>query len=190
MKKAIFFLFLVVLASVGDSSANAQSVTRLIVAKSDYLPKDRILSLRTDKDGNVVALIQDTGDGIEEYPTSQLRKRIVLYKESRLGISKDINWISSDSFDPSRGGRIQLTVLREFKSIFSFDYRVINFELWRDNGEWRITLADMNENSLFDTIQFTSLRDSSGAVLGTDILTFILAGEEKAKISTSQLRKN
>jgi len=187
MKKILNLLAVIVLTMLPVSGTFAE-VIPLLESRSDYLKKDFLLSLKTDAKGKIVSMIYFDGYKDNEYSPEDLADRIVLYRQSKFGVSKDINWISSDRFDAEKGGSITLTVLREYGGIFSFDYRELNLELLNVKGKWTLYLADQNKNFEFNRMFFHSLRDGD-EVLGTDEIDFFIGSRLLGKLSTAKMRE-
>lgn len=164
----------------------------LIEVTSDATPDlDNKLTLLTNDANEIIGFHFTDGKNISaNYSLDDLKDRIVLYKQSKLGISKDINYISADRFDAKRGGAIELTLLREFKSIFSFDYRLARMWVRKsDEGKWQIAFDDVGKTVVYDTMFFKGFK-RDGDYVGTEAITFFLSKKPVFEINTRELRED
>lgn len=183
-------------AQTNDSAQNTKAgkTHKLLVleATSDATPElDNKLSLILNESDEIVGFHFADGQSISaNYTLENLKDRIVLYKRTKFGITKDINYISSDRFDSKKGGHLELTLLREFKSIFSFDYRLARLSISKnEEGQWQVFFDDLGKTFAFDQLLFKGLK-ADGEFVGTEYLTFMLNGKRVSGINTRNLRED
>lgn len=164
----------------------------LLEVTSDATPGlDNKLTLLTNDANEILGLhFTDGVTAAANYSLNDLRDRIVLYRQSRFGITKDINYIHADRFDSKKGGYIELTLLREFRSIFSFDYRIARMLVSKnEKGNWQLTFEDLGRSFVFDAMFFKGYK-KDGEFVGTEAITFIRTQAPIFRVDTRELRED
>lgn len=148
-------------------------------------------SVVLDETGRIEALvIVDHILGRMVYTQEDLQHPVPIIVKSRAGISKDVLLISAPEFSPLVGGRVVITLLRQYGIIRRDDYREFSLQLTRGaDGLWvlhRSRAADGVEYA-FDEMYLESRRGSGGGEVGIERVTIGAGGQVSEDINTADM---
>lgn len=120
------------------------------------------------------------------YSLQQVEQGVALLTKHRGPISKDVIRIAVNHFSPERGGRIVLTLLREY-GLFSDDYRTFEVVVGLDsNNQWAIARQINGALASIDELYFET-RLVDGSAVGIEAVHVKKSGRELENVSTEDL---
>jgi hypothetical protein len=157
----------IVFASCALAPINAYADTayQLLRGTSDALPGTLDVQILTNEDHIATGFQAVTEEKTETYGLTNLSEGIVLMNYQ----NHDVAILKSTDFDPSHGGTLQITYLR---NALNNSYRTLVVDLVRNGDQWQLMANDQSGHHVV-TRAFLKAKKVLGQVVGIDSVTLL-----------------